>query len=145
MSEAREPEGLVKIIYGFREWSGKFLSGKFKLGKKISIVSPDFPKLHTFFSHFRAVCILVILYLLLVLCEISEFYPLFSVRIDFQKHNSPAAKPGDISNSETLKMVRDMDENKDTFPTLKPSKWFSSHDPEGIHTKTSPKKEEKNN
>ena len=77
-----------------------------------------------------------------MLCEIPELYqPLFSVRIDFQKHNnSPAPKPGDISNSETLKMVRDMDENKDTFPTLKPSKWFSSHDPEGIHTGHKPRK-----
>lgn len=46
------------------------------------------------------------------------FHP---IRIDFSKDN-PSPTPGDITTSETLKMVRDMDEHKDMY---------SSHNPPG--------------
>ena len=47
------------------------------------------------------------------------------VRIDFNKHNaSPTPPGGEISNSATLKMVRDMDQKKDMMQ--------SNHEPSGI-------------
>ena len=47
------------------------------------------------------------------------------IRIDFNKHNaSPTPPGGEISNSATLKMVRDMDQKKDMMQ--------SNHEPSGI-------------
>ena len=48
----------------------------------------------------------------------------FSIRIDFHKQNQNSPIPGDISNSATLKMVRDMDEHtKDLQIPNDPGTW----------------------
>ena len=104
-------------------WTSRWISLELNKDASTNNIFPE--RSRTFSVSELLFFVSLVLFVCLFVCLYLHSCFFSYVRIDFNKHNaSPTPPGGEISNSATLKMVRDMDQKKDMMQ--------SNHEPSGI-------------